>query len=183
MLNAAQLSRRWLKSATFRFGLKSRKIYETLPRGIRSILFVCKGNICRSPFAASYLGAKLKERNCPIEVSSAGLESTPGRKANPVASTVALQDQISLAAHVTKPITRDLVRRADLIVVMEFTQYVELLKKYPEAQRKVFRLGDFHNRLAKEIWDPYGGTHADFEFCFRMIRRCCDNLMVALIAE
>ena len=135
MLKATKITRRWLKSATLRFGLKNRKIYETLPRGIRSVLFVCKGNICRSPFAASYLGAKLKERNCPIEVSSAGLESTPGGKANPIATAVALQDHILLAAHVTKPITRDLVRQADLIVVMEFMQCVELLKNYPDAQR------------------------------------------------
>ena len=91
MLKATRLSRRWLKSATLRFGLKSRKIYEILPRGIRSVLFVCKGNICRSPFAALYLDAKLKERNCPIEVSSAGLETSTGSKANPIASAVALQ--------------------------------------------------------------------------------------------
>ena len=180
MLKATQLSRRWLKSATLRFVLKSRKIYETLPRGIRSVLFVCKGNICRSPFAALYLDAKLKERNCPIEVSSAGLETSTGSKANPIASAVALQDHVSLAAHVTKPITGDLVRGADLIVVMELAQYVDLLQKYPEARRKVFRLGDFHQGLAREIWDPYGGTHADFEFCFQMIRRCCDNLMGSL---
>ena len=183
MLKATQFSRRWLKSATLRFGLKSRKIYETLPGGIRSVLFVCKGNICRSPFAASYLGAKLKERNCPIEVSSAGLESTPGGKANPIASAVALQDHISLAAHVTKPITDDLVHQADLIVVMEFMQYMDLIKKYPEAEGKLFRLGDFHNGFAKEIWDPYGGTNADFEFCFRMIRRCCDNLVGAFTTK
>jgi protein-tyrosine phosphatase len=96
---------------------------------------------------------------------------------------VALQDHISLAAHVTNPITGDLVRGADLIIVMEFAQYEELLNKYPEAQRKVFRLGDFHQKMAREIWDPYGGTHGDFEFCFRLIRRCCDNLMGYLTAK
>jgi len=183
MLNAAQSSRRWLKCATLRFGLNSRKIYKVLPREIRSILFVCKGNICRSPFAASYLGAKLKNRDFPIEVLSAGLETTPGKKANPVASTVALQNHISLEAHVTTPVTDDLIRRADLIIVMEFMHRVDLLKQFPAAKRKVFRLGDFHQGLAKEIWDPYGGTHADFEFCFRMIRRCCDNLMGALTTK
>jgi len=94
-----------------------------------------------------------------------------------------LQNDISLAAHVTKPITHDLVRRADLIIVMEFTQYVDLLQKYPAAERKVFRLGDFHQGLAKEIWDRFGGTNGDFEFCFQMIRRCCDNLMAALRSQ
>jgi protein-tyrosine-phosphatase len=183
VLEVVQFTRRWLKSATLRVGLKSAKLYETVPAGIRSVLFVCKGNICRSPFAASYLEAKLRQRNSPIEVLSAGLESTPGRKANPVASTVALQNHISLASHVTRPITDSLVRQADLIVVMEFMQSVELLRKYPDAQPKIFRLGDFHQGLAREIWDPYGGTHADFEFCFRMIGRCCDNLMGALTAK
>ena len=183
MLNAAQSSRRWLKSATLRVGLRCRKFKGIVPSEVRSILFVCKGNICRSPFAATYLEAKLKERNCPIEVFSAGLESKPGGKANPVASTVALREHISLAAHVTSPITPDLVRSADLIMVMEFIHYGELLRMYPEVRRKVFRLGDFHHGLAREIWDPYGGTDADFEFCFRLIRRCCDNLMGALTTK
>jgi len=128
---ATQFTRRWLKSATLRFGLNSRKIYEILPCPVRILLFVCKGNICRSPFAASYLGAKLKERDCPIEVFSAGLETKSGEKANPVASSVALQDQISLEAHVPTPVTRDLIGRADLIVVMEFMQCVDLLQKFP----------------------------------------------------
>ena len=180
MPEVTQITRRWLKSVAPRFRLRRRKIYETLPHRVRSVLFVCKGNICRSPFAASYLGAKLKQQDCPIEVFSAGLESTPGGKANPIASAVALQEHISLAAHVTKPINNDLVGHADLIVVMEFAQYVDLLQKYPEARSKLFRLGDFHQGLAREIWDPYGGTYEDFKFCFRMIRRCCDNLMEAL---
>jgi len=136
--------------------------------------------VCRSPFAAAYLSGKFRERNCPIKVSSAGLTATQGEKANPVASNVALQNDISLAAHIAKPITSDLVRLADLIVVMEFSQYMEVLQKFPEARSKLFRLGDFHEGLAREIWDPYGGSESDFEFCFRMIRQCCDNLMGAV---
>jgi protein-tyrosine-phosphatase len=183
LVEAAQFTRRWLKSATLRFGLKSRKIYMPPPHTVSSVLFVCKGNICRSPFAASYVRAKLKEHNWAVEVFSAGLESSPGGKANPLAIDVALQHHISLAAHVTKPISDDLVRHADLIVVMELAQYADVVQKYPTARHKVFRLGEFHPGLAREIWDPYGGTHADFEFCFRMIRQCCDNLMGALGTE
>jgi len=138
MLNASRFTRRWLKSATLRFGLNSRKIYEILPGEIRSILFVCKGNICRSPFAACYLAARLKGRDCLIEVCSAGLECEPGGKANPVASTVALQNQISLAAHVTTPVTRELIGRADLIVVMEFMQCVDLLKNFQRLNARYF---------------------------------------------
>lgn len=136
MPEATQFTRRWLKCATLRFELNSRKIYEILPCPVRIILFVCKGNICRSPFAASYLGAKLKERDCPIEVFSAGLETKSGEKANPVASSVALQDQISLEAHVTTPVTRDLIGRADLIVVMEFMQCVDLSKNFQRLNAK-----------------------------------------------
>lgn len=173
-------ARRWFKSATFRVGLMGPSIHQVLPGRVRSVLFICKGNICRSPFAASYLKANFKRRNCPIEVYSAGLETALGKEANPLARHAALRHDVSLEAHATTPVNDDLIRRADLIIAMESAQCKELVKIHPDSARKVFRLGDFSRGLAKEIWDPYGGTTADFDFCFRTIRRCCDNLSVYL---
>lgn len=65
---------------------------------------------------------------------------------------------------------------------MEFMQREKLLKEYLEAESKVFRLGDFYIPLAREIEDPFGGTN-DFEFCFRTIRKCCDNLLECLVEK
>jgi protein-tyrosine phosphatase len=157
--------------------LRRQKIYRTLPRGIRSVLFVCKGNICRSPFAAVYCEAKLKEGGSHIKVRSAGLETTAGKEAHPLASIAAQQHDLSLQAHVTTPLTRELVNQATLILVMEQLHYATLLQLYPEAKGKVFRLGYFSSTLAIDIVDPYDGTLKDFNACYRVIRQSCDHLL------
>jgi protein-tyrosine phosphatase len=168
---------RLLAEVSSRLGLKSRRIHRALPGRIRSMLFVCKGNVCRSPLAAAYFVAKLKEQGRSIEVRSAGLETTPGKEAHPAAIVVARENNLSLQAHVTTPLTQELVDRADLILVMEFVHRSALLQKHPAAEGKVFQLGYFNNRLSTEIADPFGGTTADFEICYRAIRRSCDNLL------
>ena len=141
------------------------------------MLFVCKGNICRSPFAAVYFEAKLKEGGSHIKVHSAGLDTTAGKEAHPLASIAAQQHDLSLQAHVTTPLTQVLVNHADLILVMEQLHYAKLLQLYPEAKGKVFRLGYFNNTLAIDIGDPYDGTLEDFEVCYRVIRQSCDSLL------
>lgn len=153
-----------------------------LPQRVRRVLFVCKGNICRSPLAAAYLGSRLDQQKRLISVGSAGLETTPGRKAHPLALFVAQQHGLSLEAHVTAPLIREMVDHADLILVMEDGHLDKILKAYPEAKTKVFHLGCFNRKTLTEIADPYNGTIDDFEHCFTLIRRCCDNLCLRIKA-
>lgn len=157
--------------------LRRRKIYRTLPRGIRSVLFVCKGNICRSPFAAAYCEAKLKKARSHIKVHSAGLDTTAGEEAHPLANIAAQQHNLSLHAHVTTPLTPELVNHASLILVMERFHFTTVLQHHPEAKGKVFRLGYFNNILGIDIADPYDGTLEDFRACYREISQSCDSLL------
>ena len=91
-----------------------------LPRDPRSVLFVCQGNIIRSPFAAALfhrlLPSALQER---IHVASAGLDTTPGKPADPRALQLAKEFDVPLDAHRTQRLTTSLVECADLIVVMD----------------------------------------------------------------
>jgi protein-tyrosine phosphatase len=183
MLKVIRDARRWLASLPLRVGIESGKTYDGLPSPVHSVLFVCKGNICRSPLAAAYFAAKLSDLECPIEIHSGGLDTTAGKEADPLASAVAQENALSLDAHVTRPLTQELIDRADLILVMEVVHRSELLQKYPSAEGKVFQLGDFNNMLSREINDPYGGTRADFEFCYESIRRSCDGLLKRLVAR
>lgn len=157
--------------------LQQRVIYEKVPRPIRRVLFVCKGNICRSPLAGSYLRERLMEQRHLICVSSAGLETTPGKEAHPLARVVARRHGLSLQAHITTPLVPWMVDQADLILVMEFAQLYRLLRLYPKAKGKVFLLGSFNDGHSTEIVDPYDGTLEDFERCYQMIRRSCDKLL------
>ncbi len=89
----------------------------------------------------------------------------------------AQQYTLSLQSHVTIPLTQELVNQANLILVMEQWHYTQLHQLYPEAKGKVFQLGHFNNTLATDIGDPYDGTLADFEACYRVIRQSCDFLL------
>jgi protein-tyrosine phosphatase len=169
--------RRLIADFSSRLGIGSRKIRRALSGQIRSVLFVCQGNVCRSPLAAAYFDSRLREQNCPIEVRSAGLDTTPGKEAHPLATAVARQNNLSLQTHITTSLSRELVDRADLILVMELVHSSALLQKHPEAARKVVELGYFNQGLSTEIADPFGGTKADFEVCYNAIRQSCDNLL------
>jgi len=150
------------------------------PRPIHSVLFVCKGNICRSPLAEAYMKSKLTGKH-QLRVFSAGLDTTPGHTANSVAETIARQYGLALEGHRTTPISRELIRQADLIVVMEYSQRQSLLATYPEAHGKVSLLSSFRSGLVTHIPDPYGGTHEQFDHCYQLISHSCDNLLTYII--
>jgi len=168
---------RLISDVSSRLGIRSREIRKTLSRRIRSVLFVCQGNVCRSPLAAAYFYARLKERGAEIAVRSAGLDTTPGKEAHPLATTVARENNLSLQAHLTTSLSSELVAEADLIVVMESVHSSTLLQKHPEAAGKVVQLGYFNNGLSTDIADPFGGTRQDFDVCYNAIQRSCDNLL------
>ncbi|BFU94137.1 MAG: Low molecular weight protein-tyrosine-phosphatase Wzb (modular protein) [Nitrospira sp.] len=151
-------------------------IIANRPRPVQSLFFVCKGNICRSPLAEAYVKSKIKGKN-QLRVFSAGLDTTPGHTANAVAETIARQYGLALEEHRTTPISREMIRQADLIVVMDYAQRQTLLATYPEAQGKVSLLSSFRSGILTHIPDPYGGTIEQFDHCYHLISQSCDNLL------
>ena len=151
-----------------------------LPDPVTSILFVCHGNICRSPFAEVYFRSLLKKHGLSLAVRSAGLDTTPGKPAHSNTKVMAKQQQLSLTDHVTTQLHADLVKQSDLIVVMEIAQKNRVHRLYPASRGKVVLLGCFDPKGPLEIADPYGKTMDDFRSCFQQVARCCDNLAVKL---
>lgn len=153
-----------------------------LPGSVRSILFVCKGNICRSPLAEVYFQSLVEKEGWETTVRSAGLETTPGKPAHGNAKAVALQHGLSLDEHATTQVHKELLEQSDLIIVMEIMQKKRIHRLYPESKGKVVLLGRFDSVGSLEIADPYSGTSEDFHFCFQQVRRCCDMLASRLRA-
>ena len=151
-----------------------------LPHPIRSVLCVCKANICRSPLAEAYLRSQLQAQEKSIAVWSTGLEAAVGKPANQTAITLAKEYHLDLDTHATRMISADLVKEADLILVMEITQKDRIRRVYPEAAGKVVLLGYFDPQGPPEIADPYGRSLEEFGVCFAQIRRSCDALSKAL---
>ena len=154
---------------------------QDLPKPVRSILVICKGNICRSPLAEAYLKSLVEKHSLPIIIQSAGLETSFGKPAHQFAQIVGTQGGLLLDQHATQPLHREQVERADMILVMEWQQRSRVLKLYPHATRKVFLLRQFYDHSVREVADPYSGTLEDFHTCFSMIRKACDVLMAQLL--
>ena len=90
-------------------------------RRIRNILFVCTGNICRSPFAEGLLRKFVDQKGLKdVEVSSAGLLALPGNSATPLAQqAAAVEFGVDLSEHQAKSVTEELLNLCDLVLVME----------------------------------------------------------------
>jgi len=154
---------------------------QTLPKPPRSILVVCKGNICRSPLAEAYLKLLVEKHGLPTVVRSAGLETSFGKPAHHFAQAVGTAGGLVLGRHATQPLQKDHVEQADMILVMEWRQRRRVIKLYPQARKKVFLLRQFYDQSVREVADPYGGTLEDFQTCFLMIRRACDVLVARML--
>ena len=154
------------------------------PADIRNILFVCAGNICRSPMAEWQLKALLWEKSITgMQVSSAGLIALPGNSASFNAVRVARENSISLEEHKARPITAELIDNADLVLVMESHQGHELIVDHPQASEKILLLRHFarHGSRERGISDPYGRNLEAYRFCFEDIKECVESLHEWLI--
>jgi protein-tyrosine phosphatase len=159
---------------------QERRAAVRLPDSVQSVLFVCKGNICRSPLAEVYFQSLVEKEGRHITVRSAGLETTAGKPAHGKAKTVALEHGLSLDGHATTEVCKELLDQSDLIVVMEIVQKDRVHRLYPKTSGKVVLLGRFDSVGPLEIADPYSGTIEDFHSCFQQVSRCCETLAARL---
>ena len=120
------------------------------------ILVLCTGNVCRSPLAAAMLAREFPDRT----LESAGLAALVGWPADPMTIESVAPLKLDLSAHRARQVTGAMCRAADLILVMERDQKIELSRRYPMVQGKVFRLGDAG---AFDVADPYRGPRRAYE--------------------
>jgi len=115
-----------------------------MPRETKNILFVCFGNICRSPFAEGLftkLAAQTEQKN--LLADSAGLFALPGNSVTSLAQRVAVEHDVDLSGHKAKLVSKALVKWSDLILVMEKSHIKTLLETFPEAADKPGSSGTF----------------------------------------
>src|SRR3989338_730198 len=106
---------------------------------MRTILFVCTGNSCRSVMAAGLL-KKMVEPSDKIQVFSAGIGNSVGLKATDYTAAVLQKEGIDVSEHRSTPLLKATIRNADLIFVMEYFQKDRILEMAPEAKGKVHLL-------------------------------------------
>ncbi len=160
-----------------------------LPEEVRSILFVCLGNICRSPLAAVAAARRLAAAGrADVGTESAGIRANQAKEAPPFAVAAAAARGLSLAGHRPRLLTPELMQAYDLVVVMEPGQRDELIARYPDARDRIVLLSlyDEHAHLGYDqfhIADPFGGPREVFDACYDRIERAVATLLTALPAR
>jgi protein-tyrosine-phosphatase len=148
--------------------------------GCRTIIFACHGNILRSPFAAAFLAHSLGAvAGRHVQILSAGLRARPGRRADGRGIEAAADFGVDLSAHLAQSLTRDLVRHADAVVVMDFANHADFLARYPDSRAKLRLLAAFDpgtTRNTLEIADPYMLDAAGVRRCYDEVARCIEGL-------
>lgn len=154
-----------------RRGAAERRLEALRPR---SVLVVCRGNLCRSPYAAERLRATLRAAAADhLAIHSAGFLA-PGQQPPGNAVVAAGQLGVDLATHQSRQLSRDLIREVDLVLVMEPEQARAIRSVGNGSTATTMLLGDFDPEpvSTRAIPDPYGGSLATFLACYRQIDRC-----------
>lgn len=145
-----------------------------------SILVVCQGNRCRSPYAAAALKRALAARNIPARVDSAGF-STPNKPPPADALNAAAARGLELSAHRSKSVTRHLLDAATLVLVMDQQLGRAVVARQARA---VVVLGDLDPdpMAVRGIRDPFGRGQVAFDECYDRIDRCIASFVDAFVS-
>lgn len=148
---------------------KYTKLNELKPAEVKRIVFVCSGNICRSPFG------EFVSRQLGYDATSIGLHTDGGFPA--FERTIEVADKLGycLSSHVSTGMKSYRWSSTDLLVGMEPKHAVELRSFFPNS--RIFLLGMALPSPTAYIHDPYNTDIAYFERCLRQIE-CATNRLV-----
>jgi protein-tyrosine phosphatase len=152
---------------------------------MRSILFVCTANICRSPTAAGVMRRNLARQGAGvrIEIESAGTHDYHvGKPPFPTAVEVARQRGYDLTQHIARRISSGDFDHYDMILAMDRGNIASLRQVAPtRAKDKIELLLEYGDEYhGEDVPDPYGGEVRDFEVALRMIEDGCSGLLKLL---
>lgn len=156
---------------------RTTKTVQRAPRP-RSMVVVCHGNICRSP----YLEGLLRQTLPDIEIRSAGFVG-PGRVVPEHSAYIAKRRGIDLRAHRSRLLTPKILRSADLVIVMDARQASNVERLGFPADRIVIA-GDLDPIPGpRTIFDPWSQPIEAFAASFARLDRCAAALTALLPRE
>lgn len=165
---------------------RAKKALEDLAPAARYFVFLCYGNICRSPFAAErFRQAAVPPETETPRVSSAGFYPVGGRRAPGEAVKAARARGVDLLEHRSRVVGELSALRdgsaasSTVFIAMDAGQRDRLARTFGVPRSRVFVLGDFDPEPVRRraIHDPFGDPLEVFERVYDRIERCVEAVV------
>jgi glycine hydroxymethyltransferase len=149
---------------------------------MKNVLFICTGNICRSPMAEGLLRQMSAGR---IEAASAGLGAGRGQQPSAHAVNVLKEEGIDISDIRSQPVSAHLLEKADYIFTMTRDHLDMLLLLFPEmaAKARLLRFDEAAKGGRADVTDPIGGTRQTYESCKEDIKRAIPRVIEMITGE
>lgn len=151
-----------------------------------SILFVCLGNICRSPLAEAALRAEAEQGGLDLVVESAGTCGWhAGQAPDPRAIAAARRQGVDIAHLRARKVAPADFERFDRIIALDAENYADLEAMRPPGSRAMLALllDAVPGRAGQGVADPYYGGDAEFDETWREVSNGARHLVATLAAE
>ncbi|HZI58350.1 MAG TPA: ATP-grasp domain-containing protein, partial [Verrucomicrobiae bacterium] len=140
--------------------------------GPHKIVFLCYGNICRSPLAAALAGQRLRG----MDIESAGFHQPEGRSCPEKLQRIGNSFGVDLSGHRSRRVTAGLLANADLVIAMDKENLNCVRREFPEIVERTTLLGLFGNPPALAIADPYLADEAITHRICEQVRSSVEGL-------
>jgi len=145
-------------------------------RDSHSVLVICLGNICRSPFAAACLREKLAGK---VEIREGGYYSRMNRSPPEYAHQTAALLGMDLSVHRSRAFSDADLDWADMVICFDEGNYDYLRQRLGGHVEKIWPLGTVLPEKSPWIADPFGTDINGFRNTYAIIQNCCDELILA----
>jgi RpiB/LacA/LacB family sugar-phosphate isomerase len=140
---------------------------------MKTVLFVCTGNVCRSPMAEGLFRHATRGRT-DCRAISAGVGAVEGQPPSSHAVRALKELGIDISQQRSRMLTPEVVEQADYIFGMTHSHVDAVTLLFPQAAEKMFLLREFDETLdefEKDISDPIGGSYETYTYCRNQIEQ------------